>query len=69
LQVHTLLNARSSAAVQAAQKQVDDLATTDKVTGTPTLFVGKTGTHGAQVNLASATDEQALVTAINNAGG
>ena len=27
LQVHTLLDARSSAAVKAAQKQVDDLAT------------------------------------------
>jgi len=69
LRVHTLLSARSSAAVQAAQKNVDNLATTDKVTGTPTLFVGKTGTHGTQVNLASPTDEQALVTAINNAGG
>jgi len=68
LHVHTLLNTRSSAAVKAAQKEVDDLAATDKVTGTPTLYVGKTGTPGAKVNLASATDEQALVTAINKSG-
>jgi protein-disulfide isomerase len=67
LQVHTLLKARTSATVKAAQKQVDDLATTDKVTGTPTLYVGKTGTTGANVNLASATDERTLVAAINSA--
>jgi protein-disulfide isomerase len=67
LQVHTLLNARTSATVKAAQQRVDALATTDRVPGTPTLFVGKTGTRGAQVNLTSPTDEQALVTAINNA--
>ena len=67
LQVHTLLNARSSGAVKAAQKQVDDLALTDKVTGTPTLYVGRTGTKGAEVNLASPTDEQAVIAAINNA--
>jgi protein-disulfide isomerase len=68
LHVHTLLNARTSAAVNAAQKQVDNLATTDKVTGTPTLYVGKTGTKGAIVNLASATDEKTLLAAITNAG-
>ncbi len=67
LRVHTLLNARSSAAVKAAQKQVDDLATTDKVTGTPTLFVGKTGTKGALVKLAHATDATPLIAAIKNA--
>jgi protein-disulfide isomerase len=67
LQVHTLLNARASGAVNAAQRQVDDLAATDNVTGTPTLYVGKTGTKGVEVNLASATDEAAVVAAINNA--
>ena len=67
LHVHTLLNARSSGAVKAAQKTVDDLATTDKVTGTPTLYVGKTGTKGTLVNLASSTDEKTLISAINNA--
>ena len=36
----------------------------DKVTGTPTLFVGKSGTKGKQVPLQSPTDEQSLVTAL-----
>lgn len=68
LRVNTLLNARSSAAVKAAQQQVDGLATAEKITSTPTLFVGKTGTQGTRVNLRSATDEQTLVAAIQNAG-
>jgi protein-disulfide isomerase len=67
LQVHTLLNERSSSAVKAAQKQVDSAATDRQVTGTPTLFVGKTGTPGSRVNLASATDKAAVVAAINRA--
>jgi protein-disulfide isomerase len=67
LRVHVLLNARTSAAVKAAQKRVDDLADTDKVNSTPTLYVGKTGTKGLKVNLASATDKQTLVAAINHA--
>ena len=67
LRVHTLLNARSSRSVKAAQKQVDDLAISDKVSGTPTLYVGKTGTKGAEVKLASPTDEPTLVAAIDNA--
>jgi protein-disulfide isomerase len=67
LHVHTLLDARSSGAIKTAQKTVDDLATTDKVTGTPTLYVGKTGTEGTLVNLASSTDETTLISAINNA--
>ena|SRR5579871_5851855 len=64
LKVHTLLNARSSGAVKAAQQQVDSLATTDKVSGTPTLYVGKTGTQGKLVNLASPTDSAAVISAI-----
>ena len=67
LQVHTLLNARSSASVKAAQKTVDDLANSEAISGTPTIFVGKTGTKGAVVKLASPTDASALITAINNA--
>ena len=65
--VHTLLNARSSGAVKSTEKTVDNLATTDKVSGTPTLYVGKTGTKGALVNLASSTDEKTFITAITNA--
>jgi protein-disulfide isomerase len=69
LQVHTLLSERGSAAVAAAQKQVDSLAVADKVASTPTIYVGKTGTKGAQVQMASATDQAAVVAAIGAAGG
>jgi len=67
LRVRVLLTARSSAAVKAAQKRVDDLAKADNITGTPTLYVGKTGTKGAKVNLTSSTDKQAVVAAIKSA--
>ena len=67
MKVPTLLSTRSSGAVKAAQQRVDELATTDQVTGTPTLFVGKTGTKGREVQLASPTDKAAVVAAINAA--
>jgi protein-disulfide isomerase len=69
LHVHTLLNARNAPAVKAAQQTVDNLANTLKVTGTPTLFVGKSGTQGAEVPMASATDKASVVAAIHAAGG
>jgi hypothetical protein len=37
------------------------------VTGTPTLFVGKSGTKGKQVPISSPTDEASVVTAIQSA--
>ncbi len=67
LHVHTLLNVRSASSVKAAQKTVDDLATADNVTGTPTLYVGKTGSKGTLVTLADSTDKAAVVAAIDNA--
>ena len=69
LLVHELLTERNSGAVKAAQKQVDDLAIVRKVTGTPTLFVGKTGTQGTEVQMESSTDAAAVVAAIKAAGG
>ena len=39
----------------------DSQQAADKVSGTPTLFVGKSGTKGKQVPLQSPTDEQSLV--------
>lgn len=64
------LNAdRSLSSVKKQASSYDRLGNADKVTGTPTLFVGKSGTHGKQVPLSSPTDEQAVVTAIANAGG
>jgi hypothetical protein len=46
---------------------IDTLANTDKVSGTPTLFVGKTGTKGTLVNLSGPTDRASLVAAIKAA--
>jgi hypothetical protein len=69
LKVHTLINDRSSAAIQAEQQTIDHLASvTLKVTGTPTLFVGKSGVQGTEVNLTSATDKASIVAALKAAG-
>jgi protein-disulfide isomerase len=43
LHVYTLFNQRNTSRVKSIASQVDDLAKTDKVTGTPTILVGKTG--------------------------
>jgi protein-disulfide isomerase len=69
LRVHQLLSQRSSSTVKAAQNKVDALAITLKISGTPTLFVGKSGIQGTEVALSSATDEAAVVAAIKSAGG
>jgi protein-disulfide isomerase len=67
LQVAQLLSQRSSGATQSLAKKFDGQQAADQVTGTPTLFVGKSGTKGKQVPLQSPTDEASLVTAIKNA--
>jgi protein-disulfide isomerase len=67
LRTQDLDSARSSSAVKAAQKRVDTLALTDKISGTPTLYVGPTGTKGSEVALASPTDKAAVVAAIRQA--
>jgi protein-disulfide isomerase len=67
LQVRRLLSERNSAEVKAQAQQVAALAQADRVKGTPTLFVGKSGRQGKQVLLKSPTDEQALVRAIQAA--
>jgi len=64
LHVHTLLVAVSSSSVKALAKQVDNEATADKIDQTPTIYVGKTGTHGKVVNLTSPTDQAAVYSAI-----
>jgi protein-disulfide isomerase len=43
LHVYTLFNQRNSSRVKSIASQVDSLASKDKVTGTPTILVGKTG--------------------------
>jgi protein-disulfide isomerase len=69
LQVHRLLLERNSGSVRSAQQTVDSLATARNITGTPTIFVGKTGTNGTEVQMASATDGAAVESAIRAAGG
>lgn len=62
-----LYSQRNSASVRKQASDSDAAQLADKVTSTPTLFVGKTGTKGKVVNLASAVDEASLVTAIKAA--
>jgi protein-disulfide isomerase len=69
MKVHELLDAQSSSAVKELGTKFDAQAKADKVPGTPTLYVGKSGTKGQVVNLQSATDEQTLTAAIDDALG
>lgn len=69
LLVRKLLTDLSSSSVKAEAQQIDSLAVSDKVAGTPTIFVGKTGTHGKEVILPSVTDPTPVVQAIKAAGG
>jgi protein-disulfide isomerase len=62
-----LFAAQDSARVAQEAAALDDDASAANVTGTPTLFVGKSGTNGNQVPLASPTDEATLVQAIDAA--
>lgn len=62
LHVQQLLSDRKSAAVATAVSRVDSDAAEAGVSGTPTIFVGK-----SQVNMASPTDKAAVVAAIQNA--
>lgn len=58
---------RDSSAVKAAAARFDADQKQDAVKGTPTLFVGKSGTHGKQVPLQSPTDKASIVSAIQAA--
>ncbi len=64
LNVPKLLADQNSSAVKALASTVDALATADSVDSTPTIFIGRTGTHGAVVKLSSPTDRQSLDKAI-----
>jgi len=67
LKVPQLLSEQSSGSVKSQAKSYDAAATADQVSGTPTLFVGKSGKKGKQVPLQSPTDSQSLVTALDAA--
>jgi 2-hydroxychromene-2-carboxylate isomerase len=59
--------ARDSAAVKQEAAAFDQEADTANVTGTPTLFVGKSGATAKRVALTSPTEERTLVQAIEAA--
>jgi protein-disulfide isomerase len=67
IKVHQVLDSQSSGAVGKQAREFDQQQAADKVSGTPTVLVGKSGTKGKQVPLQSPTDEQSLVTALDNA--
>ncbi len=67
LRVPALLAARSSSTVKGLQAEVDATAKAYDVSGTPTLYVGKSGTKGKEVTLSSSTDKASVVAALNAA--
>lgn len=67
LKVPQLLVDRKSALVKKEAAAVTADAAARQVSGTPTIFVGKTGTQGTQVGLKSGSDEQTLVQALDAA--
>ena len=69
LKVPQLLTDMKSSTVKNEAKAVAAEANTRQVSGTPTVFVGKSGTKGTQVALQSGGDEASLVAALNAALG
>jgi protein-disulfide isomerase len=69
LKVHQVLASQSSGSVASKASEFDTLASSDHLRGTPTLYVGKSGTKGVEVSLPNFTDGRPLVTALDNALG
>jgi protein-disulfide isomerase len=67
IRVHDVLDHISTASVSKQAKAFDAQMIADKVSGTPTLFAGKSGTKGKQIPLRSPTDKQSVVTALDAA--
>ena len=67
LNVPQLLADRNSSSVKTQAASYDALGAKQKVNSTPTLFVGKSGTQGTQVAIASPTDEKSVVDALDAA--
>jgi protein-disulfide isomerase len=65
--VAKVLSERSSSSVANTASDMDAAAVADKVSSTPTILVGRTGTKPKQVPLASATDKATLVDALDTA--
>ena len=69
LRVPQLLVDQKSSTVKNEASAVATEANTRQVSGTPTVFVGKSGTKGTQVALQSGGDQASLVAALNAALG
>jgi protein-disulfide isomerase len=67
LKVPQMVADMKSATVKNEAKAVAAEANARQVAGTPTIFVGKSGTKGTQVTLQSGGDEQSLVAALDAA--
>jgi protein-disulfide isomerase len=67
VRVPAILNLVSSGTVLKQAKAFDVQQVADKVSGTPTLFAGKSGKKGKQIPLRSPTDSQSVVTALDAA--
>jgi protein-disulfide isomerase len=67
LRVQELRSEMNSSSVAKQGTEMDKQGETDKVPGTPTLYVGKTGTKGTVVAIANADDEATLTKAIDDA--
>jgi protein-disulfide isomerase len=67
MNVPKLLADMKSSTVSKLAGEFDSQMTADKVTSTPTLLVGKSGTHGKIVPMKSSTDKATLVAAIQAA--
>jgi protein-disulfide isomerase len=67
LRVNELFDEMDSSSVRSLGSEMDAQGDTDKVPGTPTLYVGKSGTKGKVVNLSSASDTQGLSKALDDA--
>jgi hypothetical protein len=65
--VAKVLSERSSSSVANTASDMDAAAVADKVSSTPTILVGRTGTKPKQVPLSSATDKATLVDALDTA--
>jgi protein-disulfide isomerase len=69
LDTQKLLSDAGASGIKTTAQQYVTQATADKVSGTPTLLVGHTGSTLSTVSLQSPTDEQSLTDAINAALG
>jgi protein-disulfide isomerase len=67
MRVPQFFDDKSNSSITSKGKIFDQQGDADKVPGTPTIFIGKSGTKGKVVTLANADDYQAVADAIDKA--